>query len=173
MILRLFMQLISCALSRALASAGSSKDARIAMIAIWLRSDFGFYLLILAYFSEMFSCFLENPIEDFWIYRLKYRGEDVVRFDESLWIGRDSFRYDTVKKNLLCHLAVRYTFAASCKANDRRYFAATVLHPCQSDRFSAASVLEACLKIIFQFPVRIRPESPWHVSHWALTKKIS
>ena len=58
----------------------------IAIIAIWLRSDLGFYLLILAYFSEMFSCFLENPVGDFWIYRIKFQNEGVVQFDESLRI---------------------------------------------------------------------------------------
>ena len=37
----------------------------IAIIAIGLRSDLRFYLLILAYFSEIFSWFLEDPVADF------------------------------------------------------------------------------------------------------------
>ena len=37
----------------------------IAIIAICLRLDLGFYLLILAYFSKMFSWFLENSVADF------------------------------------------------------------------------------------------------------------
>ncbi len=68
------------------------------MIAIWLRSDLGGYLLILAYFSEMLSWFLENFVADFWIYGIKYRDEDVVRFDGFLWFDRKSFRYDVTIK---------------------------------------------------------------------------
>ena len=84
-VLRLFKHSTPCADFLAEFSAGSSIPARIAMMAIWLRSVLGFYLLILAYFSEMFSCFLENPVADFWTYRIKCRNEDVVRFDGALW----------------------------------------------------------------------------------------
>ena len=75
---------------------------------IWLRSDFVFYLLILAYFSEMFSLFLESHVEDFWIYRIKFQNEGVNQFDESLWIEENSFRYDAAIKKLLCCLAIPY-----------------------------------------------------------------
>ena len=47
----------------------------------------------------MFSCFLENPIELFLIYRIKYRNEDIVRFDGSLLIEGNSFWYDGAIKN--------------------------------------------------------------------------
>ena len=45
-----------------------------------------------------------------------------------------------------------------------------IMNPVSSGwRFPPASVLEARLNVNFQFPVRIRQESHWHVSHWALT----
>ena len=114
----LLTQEMARALSLAEFKAGSSIPARMAMIAIWLRSDFGFYLLILAYFSEMFSWFLENPVEDFWIYRIKFQNEDIVQFDGFLWFDRKAFRYDLTIKNLLCCLTVLYLFLANDKANN-------------------------------------------------------